>query len=275
MRTFKQFLLEASVGPSIKYNHLSEEETAAMLKKYCPSALTYGARFWRGVYDDVYDVGHTSWIDLSLTTRASENTSNHYTLILDNHPKMKKFPKRSKSLIFTSSKAEAEDYGNLYAVFPYDTNILGVCPQNDIWKTQCQLPCTEVTLSIEVMNGYWQDFFHYVNVLSRTLSFASFEEADKKLKDGDNMYLDALDHFMKNIKYHFKLDEKTASKISECFRSDFLKTAFSMYDPSITGLKTIKATAEIDSKTHEYWCSGKVILIDLDYVDTILEMARK
>jgi len=60
--------------------------------------------------------------------RVSRNTTNHYTLIIDNSPKWKRYPKRSKSIICTTR-------GKAFYVFPEDKSRIGVCPSYDFWPS--------------------------------------------------------------------------------------------------------------------------------------------
>jgi hypothetical protein len=73
-------------------------------------------------------------VDPRTTLRRSANTHNTYTMYMDNSPIWSDFPKRSHSMI-CSSGYYAEDFGNLYAVFPYDNTPIGICPDFDLWES--------------------------------------------------------------------------------------------------------------------------------------------
>ena len=66
--------------------------------------------------------------------RKSKNTYNFYTVVIDEDPRWKDFPKRSKSMICTTDRGMANMFGTVYYVIPLelDKNI-GVCPDEDIW----------------------------------------------------------------------------------------------------------------------------------------------
>lgn len=71
-------------------------------------------------------------------TRMSKNTLNAYTLLLDNLPEWKEYPKRSKSIIATTAYGRAADYaagGPVYIVFPENGAKIGVCSTWDIWDS--------------------------------------------------------------------------------------------------------------------------------------------
>ena len=66
--------------------------------------------------------------------RKSANTYNYYTLIINNSPDWKYFPKRE--IICTTESAFAEGYGNVYRVYPKNGAKIGICPEDDIWGSK-------------------------------------------------------------------------------------------------------------------------------------------
>jgi hypothetical protein len=65
--------------------------------------------------------------------RRSANTSNEYTLLVDNLPEWKDYPKRGRSLICTTNKYYAGGYGSLRIVLPKNGANLGLCYREDFW----------------------------------------------------------------------------------------------------------------------------------------------
>ena len=65
--------------------------------------------------------------------RVSANTQNYFTLLMDNLPSWKKYPKRSHSIICATDQENAKSYGTLYVVIPYDNTNIGIAPDGDIW----------------------------------------------------------------------------------------------------------------------------------------------
>ena len=111
---------------------ISIDEAADTIIKHCSKALT--AYYNKSIiYRGVQEESNFISIDPKKHTRESINTYNYYTLINDNSPKWKKYPKRSKSIICTTSGAEADMYGDIYVVFPYDGSKVGLCPFRDYW----------------------------------------------------------------------------------------------------------------------------------------------
>lgn len=67
--------------------------------------------------------------------RSSAYTLNYYTLIIDNSEPWSNYPERSKSLVCTTSKTKASDYGSVYRVVPFPGAEIGVTPEIDIWDS--------------------------------------------------------------------------------------------------------------------------------------------
>lgn len=73
-------------------------------------------------------------LDPTKTIRKSANTNNAYTLFTSMSPKWKKFPPRQQSIICSTSDYAA-DYGNVYAIFPFDDAPVGICREEDFWTS--------------------------------------------------------------------------------------------------------------------------------------------
>lgn len=76
-------------------------------------------------------------------TRYSRNTFNFGTLLMDNLPAWQKFPKRSQSIICSTSVNQAYGYTNeiekVYRVLPFNNAKIGICPAIDVWLSFKQL----------------------------------------------------------------------------------------------------------------------------------------
>lgn len=66
--------------------------------------------------------------------RISQNTRNYYTLWMDSSEKWSHYPKRSRSIIASSSRSYAEDFGaSLGVVVPTVDCAIGICAGQDLW----------------------------------------------------------------------------------------------------------------------------------------------
>ena len=89
--------------------NLSLDEAVVIVKKNCMKAYNAykneSSQIFRGIDESSYSCGY---IDPKKGVRRSANTTNHYTLIMDNSSKWTKYPKRSQSIICSSSQRSAE-----------------------------------------------------------------------------------------------------------------------------------------------------------------------
>ncbi len=83
-------------------------------------------------------------------------TSNHYTILLDNLPSWRKYPKRSKSVIATTDEEGADQRGGTLIVLPYDGADIGVCPEDDIWYSFSELDMNRPSNNLENLNEWFQ-----------------------------------------------------------------------------------------------------------------------
>ena len=130
----KDLITEVSLLEPQKTGGNDLNRVRSIIEKRCPIALKKyqeGVRIYRGVDSD------KAWlyVNAGRTERVSAATQNYYTLITDNNPAWKKFPKRSKSTIATGELGTAESYGwgEPYVVFPMGDPLVGVCPSPDFW----------------------------------------------------------------------------------------------------------------------------------------------
>lgn len=108
------------------------EEAMKLIWENCRDFIKNDSVVYRGIYDTKSTALIVSPANF---VRKSRNTSNFYTLLMDNLPAWKKYPKRSKSIICTTNRNYAEDMGESYRVFPFDGSKIGVCPEDDLWAS--------------------------------------------------------------------------------------------------------------------------------------------
>lgn len=151
-QTFKMFL-EASVGNQPKYDHKADDEVIKIIETKCKDAIPMilaNAMIYRGdkmspAEESSYNsTNAAAWVvDPSATERKSQNTSNHYTVILDNHPAYKSFPKRSRSFIcstdFETAQSFSASFDSVLVVIPFDGTKIGICKSGDLWATRIKL----------------------------------------------------------------------------------------------------------------------------------------
>jgi hypothetical protein len=70
-----------------------------------------------------------------LMKRKSRYTTNHYTKLMDTLPSWKSYPKRSQSIICTTSPRRAKEFGPSFYILPLNGAKIGVCPEYDLWES--------------------------------------------------------------------------------------------------------------------------------------------
>ena len=127
---FKTFLLEGW-----RSTVLEPEEAFKILKTKCSEAMSLDEPLvYRGMMID----GSKETFHLSKPSqfeRTSANTSNEYTVLIDNSSAWADYPKRSRSLICGNIKnlSYAEGFGRLGMILPFNGAKFGVCPSKDFW----------------------------------------------------------------------------------------------------------------------------------------------
>lgn len=114
---------------------LSEDDAITVIQKNCKEFLKNPKYITRGIRKDFEG---KNWINSdyfysnpSTLNRKSADCYNYYTLVIDNDPSWKEFPKRHKSFICTLGQTHMKD--NVYYVIPEDGSKWGVCNEYDIY----------------------------------------------------------------------------------------------------------------------------------------------
>lgn len=271
--TFKAFM-ESAVGAKPKYEKLDVDKAIAMLNEHCKDSLWMlenDAPIWRGDSSVKFPKSGFLAVNTSLTERKSTNTSNHYTVIFDNHPEMKDFPKRSRSFIASTSYGRADDYAysesnRPFAIIPYDNSKIGLVNLNDMWDVRISLFGSEYSYDVERWNSEFQEMLRIND------DFASFEVFDKKLKDKDPKVLSRL---RSTISKWSNLQDNKYEALVKRYAEHFLDEVFKEYSPKKTGLEW-KYPRDLEgkflrTKDMEVWVEGNVILIDENMWKKLLE----
>jgi hypothetical protein len=254
-----KFLFEEGRG-----NYIDEEEAILIAKKNCMESInkyiTFNFNLYRGFtsYDPFY------LIDPKLSNRVSAVApGNFYTLLMDNLPSWKKYPKRSKSIICTTSIRNASDYGTLGVVFPFNKARLGVCPASDIWDS-FDIGLYEFNTNllyiinnlIEIPSkGHIKDM-----TWKELLSF--FEQIDEE-RDKKNPKIEGIMFGVLPAKYRDKY-----------FNSNIplIKIVTEIFNPKKFVLKTTTSTLTEDDK--EVWTDSKSLIVDYSYVDDFIKKVK-
>ena len=191
---FSEFIKEASVGKRLKITELEINKAIDMLNTHCKDALWMlrsNEPIWRG--DDTMEPkSGFSIVDPTETKRKSQNTTNFYTVILDNIPSMQEYPKRSRSLIASTDFSKSSSYSRKrkpLAVIPFDGVKIGVVNERDMWNVEVSL--FDETKGIADWNCYLS------SLLKGYSEWAAFKAYQKCLDDGDKLETRRFDAFRK------------------------------------------------------------------------------
>ena len=252
--SFKQFIEEdfkrdtTKLEVAAKYFKENGSKFLWMLEEY--------KFIYRGDTSHYVIPGSADIIDVMGTARVSVNTSNHYTVIFDNHPEMKDFPKRSKSLICSTSFSKASDYSERYSepfiVLPTNDSTVGFTGEQDIWNTYITL--AGVTMSLSSVNY----MFEHLGIKDRSIQ--DFYDFQEKLRDK------ASDEFLKLDQALTNNNVIDGSSQYKSMVNNFVNCVFEAYSPKNTGFysKNSSSFSMADMDDQELWVDGHVILLRKD-----------
>ena len=254
MITFKDFLLESAVSKQPEYTGLEVKDAVKLLNAKCKNALwmlNENKPFYRGFRqaDLKFKLDKTGFakVDTSATERQSQNTTNYYTVLLDNNPNMKDYPKRSRSFVGSTDGAMARSYSNgsldgvAAIMIPTDTAGIGIVNKSDIWGTN-------ITLfgSKDDIRSFNNDFAD-MGIAAKMESFKLF---DRLTAANDSA---TLAKFKKVFQKPVDFSEK-----------GFLDQVFEAYSPENTGFTTATTAtfqSQLKMSKSEVWVGGEVVLI--------------
>lgn len=233
-----ELLSEAMIKPRLDIR-LEINSAKQMLTEKCSQALkTWGMkplfRGSRNLGPGVY------LIDPSKGERKSENTGNQYTILMDNNPLYSEYPKRSKSLICSTSKDYADGFGEeMFYLYPVDRAKIGITEGIDIWQNE--LP------------------------KNNALDVSTWEEIPITLK-----YDFGMDHRfdLKQMEAH----TKTSVFTSKCDEIGLPSETFFDYmhyimSPEFSKMRLIDTLTPLPTTEHECWFSSPCIAIHIDFIN--------
>jgi hypothetical protein len=127
--SYLEFINESRRSQEIPLNGKSVLD---VIKEYAPWYDVYNVKtpLYRGLQDIQADA---LLVDPSKSKRDMNRFSALFTTLFDNMDSWKQYPKRSRSLICTTSSTYAEQFGVCYRVIPLKNISIAVSPQNDFW----------------------------------------------------------------------------------------------------------------------------------------------
>lgn len=273
---------------------IGEQQTLILLKKHCMKSVRQWQKKGKYIYRGIDEFWHDYGVVVpKKSERTSRNTSNYYTLFFDNSKKWKAFPKRSQSII--ASTTEQHDYGVLYDIFPYDGAKIGVVPSEDMWfgfNFMIHGGLNEYNRVIEAILNIPNKF---MTKKSQQEFDGSWSEMRKAMDKFDDWYTLAVDETIENWKEDAEPGEVIGGKFEagesikeimeeplqdmyapvqmtrpffEKYNGDMQETLDYFLDPKKSSFKIIKAGDPLPAREHEVWTDGKSIAIMHDKINS-------
>jgi hypothetical protein len=243
---------------------ISQEQAVTFIQSKAPyiipklkDIVNYGADWiYRGINSLEGKPAYT--IDPKQHDRTSANTVNYYTWIIDNSPDWAKYPKRSQSIICSSSESGAfSSAKNHYIVIPEVGSNIGICLGGDIWDS------FDAKLQIyDIGPGGLTDFNDMLSDILGNKSSNTYYDLIKACTALDNKkaeYGDVLS-FTRSI---------FPNGQNEDFLSDYYYGPDSFYEflqellnPTDNGFNRAKVQQYKPKERHEVWTDGESLLVN-------------
>lgn len=179
--------------------------------------------------------------------RRSKNTLNYYTEWVDNSPFWSQFPKRSRSLICSSDKVYASNFGQTAVVVPTVDTTVGICPDDDWWNSFNE---TSPQNDPNEINQFVHDVLKskgiYLN--GKTVKYNEFAQ---HLKDVDLEKYDA---------YSFTED----LKIQAMELGGMIELMDHVFNPAANGFNLTTWKQFDTTGEHEVWLSASCVIVPIE-----------
>jgi hypothetical protein len=264
-------VMEAAVNSRPTYTEIESEERAIEII-YSRAGdslwmLKNDAMLYRAAGDmELQKMKYCAYVDSSKTERCSQNTSNHYTAIFDNHPEMTDFPKRSRGFIGSTGKSTAlmgyadANIDFLFVMIPFDDAKIGVVPATDIWHLK---------VNVFGMNAYLESINNKFSMLHEDdiMDFYNFDEnlravcrSKRGLNHEDEWDGDAADWASWASALRGYDMFKSIFPDGDCMK--YMDTINDAYSPRKTGLHWYyPKDLPKNLKNNEVWVSGKMLMV--------------
>jgi hypothetical protein len=198
------------------------------------------------IYRGVSRTRITGLMNTRNLNRKSANTSNHYTLWLDNHHAWANYPKRSASLIASTDIYYADQFGALFVLIPSDNCKIGICPEDDLWASFPTIP--------RIWGHYEQSGADYFNAILRKEG-----NVDKSWTDMTVQLKATTAKEVSNVRLQDWMFDNGKSDLYEVMEHIFdpIKSQFALTNAAEFNIENLKHGCEV-------WVSGDVMQINLN-----------
>ena len=250
---FKQYLI--TEGRSVQ---ISDDEARSWIKKNAKNQLKMskqGNHIYRGVKN-------TRSVDTSLKVNPGKSKPrqsayvgyNYYTLLMDNLPSWKQYPKRSQSIVCSTDQGKASDYSGefndkfVFSVYPKDGSNIAITPDDDIFTS---FPKLFKETGSSYMGEWSTDFMIIDTNITGGKSDTSWKDMIKLFK-----YIDSDDH------------TGVLGRMNMSFLNsgDSLKSMDDIMNPKGNGFNLHPVGAKKLPKNREVWTDGESVLVSPEMI---------
>jgi hypothetical protein len=236
---------------------MTDQEMMDWAMKHAPKFLSQRKRIYRGAEDNIPN----GLLDTTKLKRTSANSIGMYNAFIDRN--WHGFPKRSESIICSSSEDDAELFGIIYLIIPEDSANIGICPENDIWGS--------FPVAYEIIEEHSLDTFE--TLISKLLSIEKPKLKGSDLRNPDLVAAELIRVKLEDIQ-KFKasendfIDKSDIERMIAIMQKNNLNDLYDLFefifDPVKTGFRHITAENFNAAPNKEVWVSGKVLQIELE-----------
>ncbi len=183
--------------------------------------------------------------------RKSRNTSNYYTVWIDNSPVWKAYPKRSRSLICTNSFDSAYGQPNQrFIILPEDDANIGVCDDIDFWDA------FDNTNPFDGLNEFNEIFKGHAEFLlkKKIPSHLSWNKLQQTI--------DMMDEIIKGMSKDEIFDSYLVGMMNRNGISTVRELFEHTFNPKANNIKVIKSHQPLPTGKKECWTDGKSLMLN-------------
>ncbi len=221
--------------------------------------------------------------------------SNHHTLLMDNLPSWKYFPKRTQSIIGSTNFNYDTSFGNhYYCIIPYDGANFGVAPSADLWNSSCKITLNNNNNNNNISSYEYQfDDYFSESFLQAGISDDTFDNMMRDIQNLFNDYIksdDTFDNMMRDIhdyinnkkplitKYIIrifdKMNEDNIKDVKSAFNDYFSPDKFRGFSIKTTPFLTMnyseissipekESNGNLIKQSREFWTDSECLLVYL------------
>lgn len=267
----KEFQDQEQFSKKGRVNKITIDDARDMLQRRCKKALN---DFMNGDFIQRYTSTARStdfgFLDSSKTpARLSRNTLNYYTLIINDDPIWKAYPRRQVIASLIKDKKDPTQDSGILTIFPFDETKVGFCNSEDMWDSWPYL--RKAKINARRFNEFIKiciTFNHRSAPTAYDFSLSEFKKAckifDQVVKKHPERFTDLLENFPDGFMH--------SVKTLKDYDGDFYKFVMKYYNPN--GFKLGQPGSYVGRKWCEIWLDGPAIFINQAYTKGFIDRMR-